>query len=121
MSCAAAASLLALHLVGQDDPAGVSGGIQHFGFKLNTRDHDQVIAQVERAGGALVSRGKHDGKYPYAYVSGSRRVRHRAVGPQLSTRRSSTCSIRDSIQIRARSVSVSGQTQGARGGLEVTQ
>jgi catechol 2,3-dioxygenase-like lactoylglutathione lyase family enzyme len=60
---------LALHLVGQSEPAGVSGGIQHFGFKLSTDDHDRAIEQVERAGGALVSRGKHDGKYPFAYVS----------------------------------------------------
>ncbi|HZC15646.1 MAG TPA: VOC family protein [Caulobacteraceae bacterium] len=59
---------LALHLVGLDEPVGMAGGIQHFGFKLNASDHDRVIEQVERAGGRLVSRGKHDQKYPYAYV-----------------------------------------------------
>jgi catechol 2,3-dioxygenase-like lactoylglutathione lyase family enzyme len=61
---------LALHLVGADEPVGLAaGGLQHFGFKLDADDHDRVIEQVERAGGRLVSRGKHDGKYPYAYVS----------------------------------------------------
>jgi catechol 2,3-dioxygenase-like lactoylglutathione lyase family enzyme len=61
---------LALHLVGADEPVGLAGGgLQHFGFKLDAGDHDRVIEQVERAGGRLVSRGKHDGKYPYAYVS----------------------------------------------------
>jgi catechol 2,3-dioxygenase-like lactoylglutathione lyase family enzyme len=61
---------LALHLVGADEPVGLAGGgLQHFGFKLDADDHDRVIEQVERAGGRLISRGKHDGKYPYAYVS----------------------------------------------------
>ena len=60
---------LALHLVGPDEPVGMAGGFQHFGFKLDKADHDRVIAQVEKAGGKLVSRGKHDGRYPYAYVS----------------------------------------------------
>jgi catechol 2,3-dioxygenase-like lactoylglutathione lyase family enzyme len=60
---------LALHLVGPNDPVGMAGGFQHFGFKLNSDDHDRAIGQVESAGGALVARGKHDGKYPYAYVS----------------------------------------------------
>jgi catechol 2,3-dioxygenase-like lactoylglutathione lyase family enzyme len=60
---------LALHRVGQDEPVGMAGGFQHFGFRLNEDDHDRAIAQVERAGGALVSRGKHGGKFPYAYVS----------------------------------------------------
>ncbi|HLZ84500.1 MAG TPA: VOC family protein [Caulobacteraceae bacterium] len=60
---------LALHLAGQNDPVGMAGGFQHFGFKLSADDHDRAIEQVEMAGGSLVSRGKHDGKYPYAYVS----------------------------------------------------
>jgi catechol 2,3-dioxygenase-like lactoylglutathione lyase family enzyme len=60
---------LALHLVEPDGPVGMAGGIQHFGFKLDLRDHDRVIGQVEKAGGRLVSRGKHDQKHPYAYVS----------------------------------------------------
>lgn len=60
---------LALHLVGPDEPVGMAGGFQHFGFKLDANNHDRVIEQVERAGGKLVSRGKHGGQYPYAYVS----------------------------------------------------
>ena len=60
---------LALHLVSENDPVGMAGGVQHFGFKLDSNDHDRVIKQVEAAGGKLVSRGKHDGKYPYAYVA----------------------------------------------------
>jgi catechol 2,3-dioxygenase-like lactoylglutathione lyase family enzyme len=60
---------LALHLVGPDEPVGMAGGFQHFGFKLDNRDHDRVIKQVEMAGGKLISRGKHGGRHPYAYVS----------------------------------------------------
>ena len=60
---------LALHLVGPDQQVGMAGGVQHFGFKLDVRDHDRVIKQVERAGGKLVSRGKHGGHHPYAYVA----------------------------------------------------
>jgi predicted enzyme related to lactoylglutathione lyase len=47
----------------------MAGGFQHFGFKLNADDLDGVIRQVENAGGALVARGKHNGQFPYAYVS----------------------------------------------------
>ena len=60
---------LALHLVKPDEPVGMAGGFQHFGFKLDVNDHDRAIKQVERAGGKLVSRGKHGGQFPYAYVS----------------------------------------------------
>src|SRR5271167_38521 len=60
---------LALHQVGPDEPVGMAGGFQHFGFKLDVNDHDRVIKQVKKAGGHLVSRGKHGGKFPYAYVA----------------------------------------------------
>jgi catechol 2,3-dioxygenase-like lactoylglutathione lyase family enzyme len=60
---------LALHEVGPDEPVGMAGGFQHFGFKLDFNDHDRVIKQVEKAGGKLISRGKHGGKFPYAYVT----------------------------------------------------
>jgi len=60
---------LALHLVGPDEPVGMAGGFQHFGFKLDVNDHDRAIAQVEAAGGKLLSRGKHDARHPYAYVA----------------------------------------------------
>ena len=69
MTPAAGGHSLALHLVGQNDPVGMAGGFQHFGFKLSADDHDRAIEQVENAGGSLISRGKHDGKYPFAYVS----------------------------------------------------
>ena len=60
---------LALHLVKPGEPVGMAGGFQHFGFKLDVNDHERAIKQVERAGGKLVSRGKHGGQFPYAYVS----------------------------------------------------
>jgi len=60
---------LALHEVGPDEPVGMAGGFQHFGFKLDRDDHDRVIKQVEKAGGKVVSRGKHGGQFPYAYVT----------------------------------------------------
>ncbi|WP_425158539.1 VOC family protein [Candidatus Binatus sp.] len=60
---------LALHQVGRDGPVGMAGGFQHFGFKLDVNDHDRVIEQVKKAGGNLVSRGKHGGQFPYAYVA----------------------------------------------------
>ena len=60
---------LALHQVGPDEPVGMAGGFQHFGFKLDVDDHDRVIKQVEKAGGNLLSRGKHGGQFTYAYVA----------------------------------------------------
>jgi catechol 2,3-dioxygenase-like lactoylglutathione lyase family enzyme len=60
---------LALHQVGPDEPVGMAGGFQHFGFKLDVNDHDRVVRQVEKAGGKLVSHGKHGGQFPYAYVT----------------------------------------------------
>jgi metallothiol transferase len=60
---------LALHRVGPDEPVGLGGGLQHFGFKLDANDHDRAIKQVEKAGGTLLSRGKHGGQFPYAYVA----------------------------------------------------
>ena len=60
---------LALHQVRPDEPVGMAGGFQHFGFKLDVNDHDRVVKQVEQAGGKLVSRGKHGGQFPYAYVA----------------------------------------------------
>lgn len=49
--------------------AGVNGGIGHFGFKLaEGSDLDAAIAEVEAAGGKLISRGEHEPGKPYAYV-----------------------------------------------------
>jgi catechol 2,3-dioxygenase-like lactoylglutathione lyase family enzyme len=53
------------------DPAraGQRGGVDHFGFKLATKDDlDAAIATAEAHGGRLVERGEHAPGYPYAYV-----------------------------------------------------
>ena len=47
----------------------MAGGFQHFGLKPNAGNDGRAIKQVERAGGNLVSRGKHGGRSPRAYVS----------------------------------------------------
>ena len=55
-----------------EDPttAGLSGGIAHFGFRLvDPEDIDRAIAQVEHAGGRLLSRGEFAPGLPYAYVA----------------------------------------------------
>ena len=50
--------------------AGRNGGVAHFGFALADRATlDAAIAEVERAGGRLVERGKHGGHVPFAYVT----------------------------------------------------
>ena len=50
------------------DPVGGSG-VSHFGFAMGTGNLDEAVAQVERAGGKLLSRGKHGGHLPYAYFA----------------------------------------------------
>jgi predicted enzyme related to lactoylglutathione lyase len=50
------------------EPVG-NGGVSHFGFSLAKDGLDEAVGQVERAGGKLLSRGKHGGKFPYAYIS----------------------------------------------------
>ncbi len=50
--------------------AGQNGGVAHFGFALaDPTTLDAAIAEVERAGGRLVERGKHRGHFPFAYVA----------------------------------------------------
>lgn len=50
--------------------AGSRGGVAHFGFRLAPpSDLDTAIAEVERAGGKLLSRGKHASGTPFAYVA----------------------------------------------------
>ncbi len=52
------------------DLAGSKGGIAHFGFRLsNPPDLGPAITEVERAGGKLLSRGKHASGAPFAYVA----------------------------------------------------
>lgn len=49
--------------------AGVTGGLAHFGFRLdNPADIDAAIQEVQNAGGKLVNRGEHQPGVPYAYV-----------------------------------------------------
>ncbi len=50
--------------------AGSKGGIGHFGFRLaNPSDLDTAIAEIERAGGKLLSRGQHASGALFAYVA----------------------------------------------------
>ena len=62
--------LITLNECGDDPQAiGTSGGIAHFGFRLeHGEDLDSAIALVEAHGGALVSRGEHQPGRTYAYV-----------------------------------------------------
>jgi len=43
------------------------GGVSHFGFRVSNAEFDEAVAQIERAGGKLKSRGKHGGVDPFAY------------------------------------------------------
>ena len=50
--------------------AGTRGGINHFGFRLQTPEAiDQAIAEVRRAGGTLLRRGEFSPGLPFAYVT----------------------------------------------------
>ena len=50
--------------------AGQSGGIAHIGFRLADKSNlDAAIAEIEKAGGRLVSRGEHAPGVGYAYVA----------------------------------------------------
>lgn len=52
------------------DVAGKSGGIAHIGFRLtNKSDLDAAIAEIEKAGGKLLSRGEHAPGVGYAYMA----------------------------------------------------
>ncbi|MBC7983030.1 MAG: VOC family protein [Candidatus Obscuribacterales bacterium] len=49
---------------------GNAGGISHFGFRLvDAKDIDVAVAEVERAGGTLLRRGKFSPGFTFAYVS----------------------------------------------------
>ena len=61
---------LTLRKAGPEEVVGSGGGVDHFGFRLQNReDLDEVVRQVEAAGGRLVERGEHAPGVPYAYVS----------------------------------------------------
>ncbi|HET9943226.1 MAG TPA: VOC family protein [Terriglobia bacterium] len=52
------------------DVVGNNGGIAHFGFRLvNKSDLDSAIAEIEKAGGRLLSRGEHAPGIGFAYVA----------------------------------------------------
>ncbi|HUY27135.1 MAG TPA: VOC family protein [Candidatus Binataceae bacterium] len=64
-----ATDTITLCQVDKGDPVA-GGGVSHFGFSLTEKDKlDEAIAQIESAGGKLLSRGKHGGHLPYAYIS----------------------------------------------------
>jgi catechol 2,3-dioxygenase-like lactoylglutathione lyase family enzyme len=61
---------IALHQAEGDVQTGSSGGILHFGFKLENRaDLESAISEVVAAGGALKKRGEFRPGMPFAYVS----------------------------------------------------
>jgi catechol 2,3-dioxygenase-like lactoylglutathione lyase family enzyme len=50
--------------------AGDNGGIAHFGFQLaEPGGMDAAVAEIERSGGKLVSRGVHGPGVPFVYVA----------------------------------------------------
>lgn len=52
-----------------DEPVG-GAGVSHFGFALEGPGKlDEAVAQVERAGGKLLSRGEHAPGVLYAYLA----------------------------------------------------
>src|SRR5689334_17493740 len=49
---------------------GVVGGIDHFGFRLRSKnDLDRAIEAVQRSGGKLLRRGTHPSGEKFAYVT----------------------------------------------------
>jgi catechol 2,3-dioxygenase-like lactoylglutathione lyase family enzyme len=60
--------------------AGSQGGVAHFGFRLaSSSDLDTAIAEVERAGGKLLSRGKHTSGPPLRIRGRPGRLHHRTL------------------------------------------
>ncbi|HKN14720.1 MAG TPA: VOC family protein [Candidatus Binatus sp.] len=51
-----------------DDPVA-GGGVSHFGFSIGKNNLDEMVRQVEQAGGKLKSRGEHEPGHPYAYLA----------------------------------------------------
>ena len=50
--------------------SGKTGGIAHFGFRLQKAAHiEKAIETVIQAGGKLIERGEFSPGFPYAYVS----------------------------------------------------
>ncbi|MGH8176139.1 MAG: VOC family protein [Steroidobacter sp.] len=50
--------------------AGARGGILHFGFRLmHAADVDVAVAEVKRAGGAVLRQGEFSPGFPFAYIA----------------------------------------------------
>jgi catechol 2,3-dioxygenase-like lactoylglutathione lyase family enzyme len=45
------------------------GGVSHFGFRAVPEEFDELVEQVQRAGGKLLRRGQHSQNEPFAYFS----------------------------------------------------
>lgn len=45
------------------------GGVSHFGFRAARAEFDEMVAQIERAGGKLLRRGQHSENELYAYFT----------------------------------------------------
>ncbi len=43
------------------------GGVSHFGFGAEKNQYDEMVKQIEQAGGKLLRRGEHAPGIPYAY------------------------------------------------------
>jgi catechol 2,3-dioxygenase-like lactoylglutathione lyase family enzyme len=43
------------------------GGVSHFGFRAAREEFDEMVEQVQRAGGKLLRRGQHSESEPFAY------------------------------------------------------
>ncbi len=55
--------------VDKGEPIG-AGGVSHFGFGAAEKGRlDEMVKQVEQAGGKLLSRGEHAPGIPYAYFA----------------------------------------------------
>jgi Lactoylglutathione lyase and related lyases len=53
-----------------EEPIEKRGGIDHFGFQLESPEElSTAIAEVERAGGTLIRQGEHAPGAPYAYFA----------------------------------------------------
>jgi catechol 2,3-dioxygenase-like lactoylglutathione lyase family enzyme len=49
--------------------AGKSGGVAHFGFRLqNAQDIDAAVAEIKRAGGTIIKQGEFAPGFPFVFV-----------------------------------------------------
>jgi catechol 2,3-dioxygenase-like lactoylglutathione lyase family enzyme len=63
----AANDLITLYEAPSGEPVA-GGGVSHFGFAFAPEESmDDIVAQIERAGGKLRNRGEHEPGKPFAY------------------------------------------------------